>query len=109
MNAADKPILESTQQICYLYHNHVDVKEAVELMQSQGISANMANAIYDQLSLNAEKLMKDRFHNYTIEFDICFDNVAYWTSRYLFAYGFESTDPALHEIIIVDSFNDKSM
>jgi hypothetical protein len=79
-------------------------------MEDQDISAELVNAIYTHLSNEADKLMTERFHYYNIKgCNNSFDVVGCWTSRYLFAYNFESPDSAFHAITIFDSFHDKSM
>jgi hypothetical protein len=102
---------EIERQISRLYHNDVGVRQAVELMQSQGIVAELVETIYDQLSIDAQKLMTERFHYYTINTKnyLVYYHVDCWTSRYLLVYGSKSTNSAFHEIKVIDSFNDKSM
>jgi hypothetical protein len=103
MNGAKKHIVDSTQQIFDLYCDHVDVKEAVELMRDQGVSSRLVKYFYYKLSRDAEKLTMEIFHYYTTEVN----NARCWTSRYLFACNSKSAK--LYDIQIIDVFNDKSM
>jgi hypothetical protein len=103
-------IVYITQQIFRLYHDGVMIDKAVELMRDQNVSSELAKSIYDKVSKYAnEKIMTDRFHYYTIEKLGFYCYIYYWTSRYLLVYRPISTDPAFHDINIIDSFNDQSM
>jgi hypothetical protein len=104
-----KRLDESTQRISRLYYNNYNVEEAVEIMGRQNISAELVNSIYNELSKDAENSMKNRFYYFTVNINYSFDMVDYWTSRYLFAYGFDSSDSAFHEVTLFDVFNNKSM
>jgi hypothetical protein len=110
MQAAKNYILDSTQQICDLYRNNVNIDEAVELMRRQNISAELVKSVYIQLSKEVSKLMTERFHYYTIKRKQFLPryNIYYWTSRYLLTYCEKSTNPTLHEIKIDDLFHNKS-
>jgi hypothetical protein len=110
MESGDESILEPTQKIYRLYHNDVNVNEAVELMQNQGISPDLVKSIYDQLLTDAEK-MTERFHYYNAEVNrnANFYRVICWTSRYMIAYDSISSDSNFYEFKMIDLFNDKSM
>jgi hypothetical protein len=98
------------QQISRLYYDNIDVENAVKLMRTQNISAEMVKYIYDQLSENVEKLMTDRFHYYNIKNGIEVPTmIKCWTSRYLISHDIFSNNSTFHEITIIDSFNDQSM
>jgi hypothetical protein len=100
------------QQISRLYHDRVNIDEAIKLMRrSHNISSDLIKFMYDELSEQAEKLITDRFHYYTIEVDETLQSYSIncWTSRYLLRYKNASSDFALHKITIFDAFNDKSM
>jgi hypothetical protein len=94
-----------------IFHDNVNVEEDVELMRGQSVSSELVKSIYDQLSTDAEKLMKERFHYYAIENDenLLFYCVDHWTSRYLISYDTHSTNFDSYNIKIIDLFNDKSM
>jgi hypothetical protein len=111
METIDKRIVESTKQICRLYHNRVNIKEAVKLMRGQNISAELVKRIYNQLSADVENLMEERFHYYTVESEQYspFYEIDYWTSRYLLIYADHANQSGLYEITILDLFNDASM
>jgi hypothetical protein len=111
MEAAEERIVESTRQIYRLYHDGVNVEEAVELMRGQDILSGMVEFIYDQLSWNEEKLITERFNYYSTKHGInnSFDCVKFWTSRYLLSHPARSYNPAFHEIDIIDLFNNKLM
>jgi nitric oxide synthase oxygenase domain/subunit len=101
---------ESTRQISRLYYDGVNVKQAVKLMRDQGIIANLVKAIYDQLSLNDEKLKISRFHYYNVVIhnSLLYSGANCWTSRYLITYR-STSGSAFHKIEIIDLFNDKSV
>jgi hypothetical protein len=112
METTKQRFVESTQRIFELYHDDINVKEAIKLMRDLNITAEVVESIYAQLSAKSWNLMKKRFHYYTIEGEENFipgDSIYYWTSRYLLAYNKTSPDSAFHEIKIIDLFNDKSM
>jgi hypothetical protein len=75
---------EVTQQIRDLYLHNVNIEEAIELMRDRNISAELVKAIYNQYSIDTEKLKTDRFYYYTINIEnYLFMNSYYiWTSRY---------------------------
>jgi hypothetical protein len=110
METAKQRLVESTQRICDLYHDHVNVKKAIKLMRDRNVSAALVKTIYAQLSAKSWNLMKKRFYYYTIESETIITDykLDYWTSRYLLDYN-RKADPAFHEIEIFDLFNDKSM
>jgi hypothetical protein len=111
METDEERIVESTRKIYRLYHDNVNVEEAVKLMRNRNISANFVKSIYYQLYRGADNLMTERFNYFTIEASITtyFDVVSCWTSRYLLAYRNQLSNFAFHEITIFDVFNDKSM
>jgi hypothetical protein len=94
------------EQISCLYHNGINLDEAVELLQHRNISAELVKSTYDELFKSAKK-----FHYYAMEIkgDSFNCNVSYWTSRYFIIYRYYTFDSAFHEIEIIDSFNDKTM
>jgi hypothetical protein len=111
MEATGERILESTRQISRLYHDRVNVKQAIKLMRGQSIIPDLVKTVYNQLSWNDEKLMIERFHYYTIETEPYspYRNFSCWTSRYLFAYRNQPVNSAFHNITIFDLFNNKLM
>jgi hypothetical protein len=111
MNAAKERLVKSTQQIFDLYHDCVNVKEVIELMQDQDICSDLVRDIYNQLSTDAEKSTKKRYHYYNSKLSnySAYSKVDYWTSRYLLIYKAESANSDYHEIAILDLFNDKSL
>jgi hypothetical protein len=109
MEAAEERFLESTRQIFRSYHNRVSVRKTIKSMQDQDISSELVEAIYNQLSEDAEKAMADRFHYYSIKFepDLCERGVnTCWTNRYLVTYDSYSNSDGIK---ITDVFNDTSM
>jgi hypothetical protein len=94
------------EQISCLYHNGINLDEAVELLQPRNISAELVKSTYDELSKSAKK-----FHYYAMDIEeYSFNyNIDYWTSRYFIIYRHYTFDSAFHEIEIIDSFNDKTM
>jgi hypothetical protein len=110
MEAAKERVFKSTQQICDFFYDRFNVEEAVELMGDQDINADFVKEIYNQLSTDADKSTKKRYHYFDIKSDnySAYSEVSCWTSRYLLMYGFGSVDPNSHKIQIVDLFNDKS-
>jgi hypothetical protein len=107
MASENDNIDEVAQVIFNLYYDCVNIEEAVKLMGSQNISAELVKSIYNELSTEIDKLT-DRFYYYTIEVETD-DVITYWTSRYFLAYRKYSPDSAFHEIKIIDLFNNKSM
>jgi hypothetical protein len=108
MTSAEERLVESTRQISRLYHDNVNVDEAIELMRCQNISAEVVKDFYYHLSTEIDE-STEKFHYYTIEDrEKFFKRADYWTSRYLFTYDDKSLDYAFHEITIFDSFNNKS-
>jgi hypothetical protein len=49
MKTDEENILESTRQVSRLYHDHVTVNKAIELMRDQDINAGFVVGIYNQL------------------------------------------------------------
>jgi hypothetical protein len=110
MQAAKNYILDSTQQICDLYRDNVNIDEAVESMQGRNISAEFITSIYTQLSNEVDKFATKRFHYYDYDNDTnAYNRVSCWTSRYLLVYNTELSESTFHEIKIIDLFNDKSV
>jgi hypothetical protein len=98
------------REISRLYNDNVNVDEVLEVMRDQNVRSELVKSIYDQLSKEDDKLMKNKFHYYTIELDPDSDyyGVSWWTIRYLIDYRLPP-DPAFHKIEIIDLFNNKSM
>jgi hypothetical protein len=111
MEADEERLVELTRQIYRLYHSDVDVETAGESMRRQNISAGLVKSIYVELSKEAEKLMADRFYYYSIKDGIygSFEDIKFWTSRYLFVYDTTSYNSTFYLITIFDLFNNKSM
>jgi hypothetical protein len=111
MQAAQKHMDELTRQIYRLYHSNVNINKAIKRLRRQNISADLVKSIYDRVSKDAENLMTDRFHYYTMRDGISdyFRVLGCWTNRYLIGYDIESGDSNSREIQIIDLFNDKSM
>jgi hypothetical protein len=59
METANERILESTRQICNLYHDYIKLEEAVKLMRGQNICAEFVKGIYNQLSADADNLTEE--------------------------------------------------
>jgi hypothetical protein len=99
------------QQISRLYHDNVNIEEAVLLIRDWHVSSELVKSIYDQLSKEDDNLMKERFYYYKIarENDSLYRSIYYWTSRYLLVDETVSDNSKFHEIRIFDAFNDKSM
>jgi hypothetical protein len=112
MKTDEERIVESTRQIYRLYHDDVNVYQAIKLMRGQRILSGFVEFVYNQLSWNEEKLMEERFNYYSTENGIndSFDCVKFWTSRYLLSHHTRSLIyNAFHKIKIIDLFNNKSM
>jgi hypothetical protein len=79
-------------------------------MPDQNISAEFVNGTCNQLSAELDD-STNRFHYSTVKLNIndCVNFINYWTSRYMQISGFKSTDPAFHDIKLIDLFNNKSM
>jgi hypothetical protein len=110
METANERILESTRQICNLYHDYIKLEEAVKLMRGQNIRAEFVKGIYNQLSADADNLTEERFHYYKTPNKKYseYPRAGYWTIRYLLVYNTEAANPTHYEITIIDLFNDKS-
>jgi hypothetical protein len=106
-------IRELTDEICRLYYARVDLEQAIKSIQAQGASASFVKGIYEQLSIEADKLMERYRENAEKRQYYSINKVnhrfAVWTSRYFIAYNYESPGSDFHKIIVFDSFNDKSL
>jgi hypothetical protein len=108
MGDAEERINELTKEISRLYHDNVSVGSAISLMVRRGSSATLVLNVYNQLSIDVDKLMMDRFYYYTIysQCDLPYHTVDCWAGRYVLACYANSNS---HIIKITDLFNDKSM
>jgi hypothetical protein len=113
MEANEKRIDNAKEQISRLYHDRVNIEEAVKLIRDYDISAELVQNTYAQLSENVKNLMAKRFHYYTIDLkNRPFIRFNAWTTRYLLAYHnyrYTSADSDFHDITVFDVFNDTSM
>jgi hypothetical protein len=94
---------EVTRLISRLYHEEIEVEEAVEFMRYRNISAELVKSVYTELSTKGP-----HYHFIEVSINGSFNVVSCWTSRYLFAYSYQSPDSLFHDIRFFDLFNDKS-
>jgi hypothetical protein len=117
MDELKTSILNLTRVICRLHRRRVRINDAIETLRNEGFETvlpSIVKAIYDRLSIEAEKFKKrcrdkaDKSFFYSAEIKID-EDVDEWSERYLISYESILSDSTLHQIEVLDMFNDKSM